>query len=78
VYLINIGTWEHFTLTVRSCNVATFTTLTPLSLLIKCKLSFPFVGLKISSLSKLAFKSDKIFVWQEYLWNSSNICFTSS
>jgi hypothetical protein len=31
-------------LTVRFLDVAKFTTLTPLSLLISCKLSFPIVG----------------------------------
>jgi hypothetical protein len=34
-----------------------FTNLTPLPLLISCKLSFPIVGLKISSLPTLALKS---------------------
>jgi hypothetical protein len=37
-------------LTVRYFDVAKFTTLTALSLLISCKLSFPIVGLKMSSL----------------------------
>jgi hypothetical protein len=37
--------------------VAKFTNLTPLSLLISCKLSFLIVGLKMSSLPALAFKS---------------------
>jgi hypothetical protein len=35
----------------RFLDVAKFTTLTPLSLLIFCELSFPIVGLKMSSLS---------------------------
>jgi hypothetical protein len=38
---------------------ARFTTLTPLSLLISCKLSFPAVGLKMSSLPTLALKSPR-------------------
>jgi hypothetical protein len=35
---------------MRFLDVAKYTDLTPLSLLISCKLSFPIVGLKISSL----------------------------
>jgi hypothetical protein len=35
-------------LTTKFLDVAKFTTLTPLSLLISCELSFPIVGLKIS------------------------------
>jgi hypothetical protein len=38
-------------------DVAKFTTPTPLSLLKSCKLSFPIVGLKISSLPTFALKS---------------------
>jgi hypothetical protein len=38
-------------------DVAKFTTLTPLSLLISCKLSFLTVGLKISSLPTFVFNS---------------------
>jgi hypothetical protein len=34
-------------LTTKFLDVAKFTTLTPLSLLISCELSFPIVGLKI-------------------------------
>jgi hypothetical protein len=37
---------------MRFLDVAKFTTLTPLSLLILCKLSFPIVGLKMSSPSE--------------------------
>jgi hypothetical protein len=49
-------------------DVAKFTTLTPLSLLISCKLSFPTVGLKMSSLPTLALRfPNKIFIW--YLGN---------
>jgi hypothetical protein len=53
---MNITMWEH-------CNFDTFldveifTALTPLSLLILCKLSFPVVGLKVSFISTLALKS---------------------
>jgi hypothetical protein len=32
-----------------------------------CKLSFPVVGLKMSSLPTLVLKPNKIFIW--YLWN---------
>jgi hypothetical protein len=50
-------------LTVRFLDVVMFTTLTPLSLLISCKPSFPSAGLKISSLPTLALKSpNKIFI----------------
>jgi hypothetical protein len=39
--------------------VAKFTTVTPLSLIISCKLSFLIVGLNVSSLHTLALKSPK-------------------
>jgi hypothetical protein len=49
---------------MRFLDVAKCTTLTPLSLLISCKRSFPIVGLKMFSLPTLAFKSpNKIFMW---------------
>jgi hypothetical protein len=41
-------------LTTKFLDVAKFTTLTPLSLLISCEVSFPVVGLKISSLPTFA------------------------
>jgi hypothetical protein len=64
-------------LTVRFVDVAKFTTLTPLSLLMSCNLSFPVVGLKMSYLPTLAVKSpDKIFTW--YLGNLSNMHSNSS
>jgi hypothetical protein len=48
-------------LTTKFLDVAKFTTLTltltPLSILISCELSFPIVGLKISSLSTFALKT---------------------
>jgi hypothetical protein len=45
--------------------------------LISCNLSFPIVGLKMSSLPTLALKSpNKIFMW--YLGNLLNICSSSS
>jgi hypothetical protein len=51
-------------LTTKVLDVAMFTTLTPLSLLISCDLSIPIVGLKISSLPTFTLKSpNKIFVW---------------
>jgi hypothetical protein len=50
-------------LTVRLLDVAKFTTLIPLSLLFLCKLSFPNVGIKMSSLLTLALKSpNKILI----------------
>jgi hypothetical protein len=52
--------------------VAKFTTLTPLSLLTSCKISFLVVGLKMSSLPTLTIKSPhKIFIW--YFGNVENI-----
>jgi hypothetical protein len=44
-------------LKIRFLDVTKFTTLTPLSLLVSCELSFPVVGLKMSSLPTLALKS---------------------
>jgi hypothetical protein len=49
--------WEHDTLSARFLDVSKFTDLTPLSLLISCKLSFLFLGLRMSSLPTLALKS---------------------
>jgi hypothetical protein len=50
--------WEHRTFDSKIFDVGKFTTLTPL--LISCKLSFPIVGLKMSSIPTLALKSNKI------------------
>jgi hypothetical protein len=48
----------------RLLDVAKFTTLIPLSLLILCKFLFSVVGLKMSSLPTLALKSpNKSFMW---------------
>jgi hypothetical protein len=44
----DVRTW--YFLAVRSLDVTKLSTLTPLSLLISCKLSFPIVGLKMYSL----------------------------
>jgi hypothetical protein len=50
-------------LTTKLLDVAKFTTLTPLTLLISCELSFQIIGLKISSLPTFALKSlNKIFM----------------
>jgi hypothetical protein len=50
-------------LTEGFLDVAKFTNLNPLSLLIPCKLAFPIVGLKMSSQPTLALKSlSRIFV----------------
>jgi hypothetical protein len=49
----------HFT--IRFLDVAKFTTLTPLSILISYELLFPIVGLKISSIPTLALKSPNNF-----------------
>jgi len=53
---ISTVTWKCSTLYVFF-DVAKFTTVTPLSLLVLCKFSFPSVGLKISSLPTFALKS---------------------
>jgi hypothetical protein len=47
-------------LKIKFLDVAKFTTLTSLSLLISCELSFPFVGLKISSLPTFVLKLPNI------------------
>jgi len=50
-------------LTIRFFGVAKFTALTPLSLIISCKLSFQIGGLKIFFLPTFALKSpNKIFI----------------
>jgi hypothetical protein len=62
---------------MRFLVVAEFITLTPLSLLILCKLSFPIVGLNMFALPTLALKyPNKIIIW--YLGNLSNIHSNSS
>jgi hypothetical protein len=48
---------------MRFLDVAKFTTLTPLSLLISCKLSFQIVSFEISSLPTLALKSPKKLIF---------------
>jgi hypothetical protein len=59
---MDVAMWEHVLLTLMFLGVAKFTNPTPLSLLISCKLSFPIVGLKMSSLPTLALKSpNRIF-----------------
>jgi hypothetical protein len=83
---MNVVMWEYCTFDDEIyVDVATFTTLTLLSLLLSCKLSFPIVGLKMSYLPTLALKfPNNIFIW--YLGNllnirssfSQNLSFTSS
>jgi hypothetical protein len=64
-----LGLGNFVLLTIRFLDVATFTTLTPISLIISCKLSFPIIGLKTSSLITLALKSPKIIhtVFREFI-----------
>jgi hypothetical protein len=57
---INVTMWEHRTFD-RFLDVAKFTTLAPLSLLILWKLPLPIVGLRVYSLPTLALKSPKEF-----------------
>jgi hypothetical protein len=64
-------------LTIRFLDVAEFTNLIPVSLLISCNLSFPIFGLKIFSRPTLVFKSsNRIFIW--YFGNLSNTRSSSS
>ena len=64
-------------LATRFFDVAKFTILTPLSLLLWCKLSFPIVGLKLSSLPNFALKSlEQSFIF--YVGKSSKTCYNSS
>jgi hypothetical protein len=68
---MDVAMWEHCIFDSEVLDVAKFTNLTPLSLLISRKLSFQIVGLKMSSLPTLALKShNRIFIW--YLGNLSN------
>jgi hypothetical protein len=50
-------------LIIRFFDLTKFTTLTLLSLLISCKLSFLIDGLKMSSLSTLTLKSPTTFLY---------------
>jgi hypothetical protein len=54
---MDVAMWEHRTFDSEVLDVAKFTNLTPLSLLISCKFAFPIVGFKMSSLPILALKS---------------------
>jgi hypothetical protein len=55
-------------LTLRFKDMAKFTTsITPLSLLILCKLSFPIVSLNMSSLQTLALQSPNKMVFREFI-----------
>jgi hypothetical protein len=51
VYLYNLLSGNLVLLTNIFSDAAKFTALTPLSILVSCKLSFPMVRLKMSSLS---------------------------
>jgi hypothetical protein len=48
---------EYGALTTKFLDVAKFTAVSPLSLLISCELSFPVVDLQVSSLPTFALKS---------------------
>jgi hypothetical protein len=58
-----------YTFDSQNLGVPKFTALHPLSLLISCKLSFPVVGLKMSSLPTSAFDSPKNFlmIFKEFI-----------
>jgi hypothetical protein len=73
---MNVTMSEIILLIIRFLDVAKFATLSRLSLLISCKLSFPIV-LKMSSLLTLPLKSpNKMFLC--YLGNLSNTRYSSS
>jgi hypothetical protein len=58
-------------LILKILGVTKFTHLTPLSLLLSCKLPFPIVGLKISSLPTLGLQSpNRIFIYFGKLSNT--------
>jgi hypothetical protein len=59
---MDVVMWNIVLLTLRFLDVAKFTNLTPLSLLISCKLSFPYVSLKMPSLPTLALKSQNFYM----------------
>jgi hypothetical protein len=56
---MNVATWDHCTFDCQILNVPKFTILTPLSLLVSCKLSFQIICLKMSSLPTSTLKSPK-------------------
>jgi hypothetical protein len=64
---VAVVNWEHVLLALIFLDMAKFTTLTPLLLLISCKLSLPIAGLKISSLPTLALKSLILYVFREFI-----------
>jgi hypothetical protein len=47
---MNVAMWEHCTFDNETLDMAKFTTLIPLSLIVSCKRPFPIVTLEISSL----------------------------
>jgi hypothetical protein len=60
---LNVMTWEHYTFDREVFESGKIYYSTPLSLVISCKLSYPIVELKMSSLPTLALNSpNKIFV----------------
>jgi hypothetical protein len=64
VYLWMFGCGNILSLTTRFFYVAKFTMLTPLSLLSWCRLSFPVVSFKISSLPNFEVKSpNRVVIW---------------
>jgi hypothetical protein len=69
----NFVMWNIVLLTTRLSGVTKFTTLTPLLLLISCKLSFLIVELKISTLPTFALKISEqnvhavLVEWIEYV-----------
>jgi hypothetical protein len=60
---IDVVMWEHLLLGSQIFGRGKFATLTPLSLLILCKIAFPVVGLEIFSLPTFALESlNRIFM----------------
>ena len=67
---VKVSVWEHRALNNLFFSVTKFTILTPSSLLSWCRLSFPIIGLKISSLPNFTLQSpNRILIW--YLGKSS-------
>jgi hypothetical protein len=58
---VNVAMWKHRTFDCEIFRLGKFTTLTALSLLISCELSFPIFGLKMPSLPTLALNFYVVF-----------------
>ena len=76
VYMCTFWWGNMVLLMIRFFDMEKFATLTPLSLLCWCKLSFPMVGLKIPFLQNFALKShNRIFILYFRKWLKKNLQF---